>query len=130
MIDCLITGFYDYDLEKYVEMLKTYGKDSGAFKDLDLAIIKIGGKHYRALDVLEKFHYRGEPNGSKGHRPFHNADFLWPTISYLGSYLAKRGFSFEYVNLFHYEKERLREKLKRDKVLTVAITTTLYVIPQ
>jgi anaerobic magnesium-protoporphyrin IX monomethyl ester cyclase len=130
MIDCLITGFYDYDLEKYVEMLKTYGADSGAFKDLDLAIIKIGGKHYRALDVLSKFHYRGEPNGSKGHRPFHNADFLWPTISYLGSYLAKRGFSFDYVNLFHYERERLREKLKRDKVLSVAITTTLYVIPQ
>src|ERR1043166_7191 len=130
MIDCLINGFSDYDLGKYVEMLKTYGTDSGAFKDLDLAIIRIGDKHYRALDVLSKFHYRGEPNGSKGHRPFHNADFLWPTISYLGSYLAKRGFSFDYVNLFHYEKERLREKLQRDEVLTVAITTTLYVIPQ
>jgi len=130
MIDCLITGFYDYDLEKYVQMLKTYGVDSGAFKDLDLAIIKIGDKHYRALDVLSKFHYRGELNGSKEHRGFHNADFLWPTIGYLGSYLAKRGFSFDYVNLFHFEREKLREKLQRDKVLTVAITTTLYVIPQ
>jgi hypothetical protein len=36
----------------------------------------------------------------------------------------------DYVNLFHLEKDMLREKLSKGDVLSVAITTTLYVIPE
>ena len=126
MTDCLIIGFNDSDLDEYVAMVKSMGADSGAYKDLDLALIDLDGKLYRSMDVLNRYYFEGR--SGRG-RPFHNADFLWPVVLYLGTFLSRRGFSFDYVNLFHEEKEKLREKLLREDILTIAITTTLYVSP-
>jgi radical SAM PhpK family P-methyltransferase len=106
-------------------MVRSMGTDSGAYKDLDLSFIEYENKPYRAMDILNHFHFEEKEN----YRPFHYADFVWPVTSYLGSYLTKRGFSFDYINLFHMEKDKLREKLLNDDVLTVAVTTTLYVMP-
>lgn len=122
MIDCLLVGFNDYDFPGYVDMVKLMGPDSGAYQDLRLAYVEHEGHPYRALDLLSALH-------GDGTRRFHNSDFLWPVITYLGSFLAKRGFTFDYVNLFHLEKEKLAEKLTTQDVRTVAITTTLYVSP-
>ena len=127
VIDCLIIGFNDYDFQKYVEMVHGMGTESGAYRDLNLAFIEYNNKPYRALDILTHFYYE-DKYGSK--KPFHNVDFLWPTILYLGSYLSKRECTFDYVNLFHFEKDKLKDKLTTKEVLTVAITTTLYVIAQ
>src|SRR5918911_860737 len=69
MTDCLVIGFYDSDFATFVEMVKSMGTDSGAFKDLSL----------------------------------------------------------DYVNLPHLEKEKLKSKLLDGDILTIAITTTLYV---
>lgn len=82
MTDCLLIGFNDSNFEDYVRMVKTMGSDSGASSDLELAFIRLEGKPYRSLDVLNHFHYRDKAGA---HRPFHNADFLWPVITYLGS---------------------------------------------
>lgn len=126
MIDCLIIGFNDSDFASYVEMVESMGKDSGAYRDLDLALIEYQGRPQRSMDVLNHFYSQTK---SGVHKPFHNADFLWPVVTYLGSYLHQRGLSFDYVNLFHLEKEKLKEKLLKNDVLTIAITTTLYVSP-
>jgi len=125
MIDCLIIGFNDSSFEDFVAMVRVMGTKSGAFKDLDLAFIEYQGKPYRSMDILNLFHER---NGSD-FKPYHNADFLWPVITYLVSYLAKRNLTFDYVNLFHLEQEKLKEKLLKNDILTIAITTTLYVSP-
>lgn len=122
VVDCLLIGFNDGDFESYVETVRTMGTDSGAFQDLRLAFVELDGKPHRALDVLTKLH-----EGQGAGKLFHNSDFLWPVITYLGSFLAYRGFTFDYVNLFHLERDRLREKLLAGNVRTVAITTTLYV---
>ncbi|HEX8162956.1 MAG TPA: PhpK family radical SAM P-methyltransferase [Pyrinomonadaceae bacterium] len=127
MTDCLIIGFNDGNLEDYVHLLKAMGTGSGAYQDLDLALVEYEGRPHRSMDILNRFYF--ESRGAAGRRPFHNADFLWPVVTYLGTYLARRGFSFDYVNLFHLEKEKLREKLIREDVLTVVVTTTLYVSP-
>lgn len=121
MTDCLIIGFNDSDFNDYVEMVRSMGENSGAFRDLNLAFITHEGKQYRALDILSHF--------QPAHRTdfYHNTDFLWPTITYLGNYLHQRNFSFDYVNVFQMEKEKLKEKLLNDDILTIAITTTLYV---
>ena len=124
MIDCLIIGFNDTNFEEYVNMVRAMGVDSGAFKDLDLAFIELNGKPYTSMDVLNEFYFQGK---TEPHQRFHNTDFLWPVVSYLGTFLARRGFSFDYVNLFQFEKEKLREKLQKEDILTIAITTTLYV---
>ena len=124
--DCLLVGFNDQDFADYVDMARAMGTDSGAYRDLDLAFIEYNGKPMRSIDLLNHFYFeeKEKPAGR-----FHNADFLWPVITVLGSYLAQRGLTFDYVNLFHLEKERLREKLSKNDTLTVAITTTLYVSP-
>lgn len=124
--DCLIIGFSDSSFEDYVEMVQSMGTNSGSYKDLSLAFARLGGKPYRSMDILNHFYSQDKPGDRK---PFHNADFLWPVITYLSTYLSKRGFSYDYVNLFHLEKDRLKEKLLNDDILTIAITTTLYVSP-
>jgi len=127
MTDCLIIGFNDGNLDQYVSAVRSMGEATGAYKDLQLAIIYHEGKTYRATDILNHFYW--QKKGFVG-RPFHNADFLWPAITYLGTYLQRRGIKFDYVNLFHLEKEKLREKLLHNSILSIAITTTLYVSPE
>jgi anaerobic magnesium-protoporphyrin IX monomethyl ester cyclase len=122
MKDCLIIGFNDADFSTYVQMVKSMGPNNGAYRDLRLAFVEYEGRPHRALDLLGRFH-----QGSRHY--FHNMDFLWPTILYLGSFLHGRGYVFDYINSFQLEKRELAEKLSSDDILTVAITTTLYVSP-
>jgi radical SAM PhpK family P-methyltransferase len=128
MTDCLVIGFNDSNFEEYENMVRSMGAESGAYRDLGLAFINYEGKPQRSMDILNRFyfHNKGDTDVVK---PLHNADFLWPVVTYLGTYLARRGYTFDYVNLFHLEKEKLREKLEKEDILTIAITTTLYVSP-
>jgi anaerobic magnesium-protoporphyrin IX monomethyl ester cyclase len=131
MTDSLIIGFSDSNFGEYEQMVRAMGADSGAYRDLNLAFVSYNNKPYRSLDILSHF-YLEPDNGGKLPRHakgFHNADFMWPVVLYLGSYLHRRGFSFDYVNLFHLEKDKLKDKLLHDDILTIAITTTLYVTP-
>src|SRR5262245_6021771 len=123
MVDCLIIGFNDSSFEKYVKMVASIGTNEGAYRDLRLAFIDYEGKPRRSLDILTYFYGMNHPN----HEPFHNADFLWPVITCLGTHLWRHGLSFDYVNLFHMQQAELKEKLAREDILTIAITTTLYV---
>lgn len=125
MIDCLLIGFNSSNFPDFVQMVKAMGDDSGAFKDLELAYIEYQHRPYQSMDILNHFYAEGK----ESHQPFHNADFVWPVITYLGTYLSRRGLSFDYVNLFQTEKEKLKEKLLANEYLTIAITTTLYVSP-
>lgn len=124
MTDCLVIGFYDSDFATFVEMVKSMGTDSGAFKDLSLAYVDFNGKPHHSMQLLNHFHFE---DVNAEHQNFHNADFIWPVVTYLCSYLAKRGFTFDYVNLPHLEQEKLKSKLLDGNILTIAITTTLYV---
>jgi anaerobic magnesium-protoporphyrin IX monomethyl ester cyclase len=126
MTDCVLVGFNDWSYTEQVKTAGSFGETSPFFRDLDLNFITYEGGIYRSMDILNRFLAEGR-NGE--HRRFHNADFLWPVILYLATYLDRRGFDVEYVNLFQEGKERLEEILRRDDVLTVAITTTLYVLP-
>ena len=125
VLDCVLVGFNDTSFPEYVDLVRAMGETSGAYRDLALALVDVDGVPQRSMDLLNRYHFEGRP----AERPFHNSDFLWPVITYLGTYLARRGFTFDYVNLFHQEKERLRELLESGDVLSVAITTTLYVSP-
>jgi anaerobic magnesium-protoporphyrin IX monomethyl ester cyclase len=127
MIDCLLIGFNDYGFSEYVNLVRSMGSDSGAYHDVRLAFVEHEGRYMRALDLLTDLHQEWE--GSKPGTYFHNADFLWPVIQYLGTYLHRHGFTFDYVNLFQQDRERIREKLATGQIRSVAITTTLYVAP-
>lgn len=123
MTDCLIIGFNEVDFDSYVAMLRSMGSDKGAYRDLNLAFITHDGKPYRSTDLLNEWHREHHPS----HRPFSNVDFLWPVVTYLHTFLVRHGFTSDYVNLFHNEKQQLIDKLRAGQVRAVAITTTLYV---
>jgi anaerobic magnesium-protoporphyrin IX monomethyl ester cyclase len=121
--DCLIIGYNDFVFEEYVEILRAMGTAHADYRDLHLNFLRYNGKPYRALDLLTHFYYQDK---KPPHIPFHNAETLWMVITYLGTYLARRGLTFDYLNLFQLEKDRLTEKLENNKYLTIVITTTIY----
>lgn len=127
MIDCVLVGFNDADFDDYVRLVRSMGTDTGGYRDLNLAFLDHQGKSYRSLDLLTELYNEGRSGPPVS---FSNSDFLWPVVAYLGHYLHRRGFSWDYVNLFQREKDRLREILESEEVLTVAITTTVYVTPE
>jgi anaerobic magnesium-protoporphyrin IX monomethyl ester cyclase len=125
MIDCVIIGHNEGNFSEHVEIVERMGARSGAYRDLALSFVTWDGEPVRALDV---FNLLDVPDSYGQRRRYHNLELLWPTITYLGSYLDRAGFSFDYVNEFQMEKDQFREKLAA-KPLAIAITTTLYVTP-
>jgi radical SAM PhpK family P-methyltransferase len=125
--DCLLLGFYELPFPEYAEMIRSLGETSGIYRDLTLAFMDYEGQPYRALEILNRFYNeRHQLSGTT----LHNADFMWPVITYLTTFLRKRGLSVDYVNLPHLQKAELKRKLETRKIRSVAITTTLYVSPE
>lgn len=120
--DCLIIGYNDISFADYMNMLKSMGTDHADYRDLNLNFIEYNNKPYRALDILTHFYCQE----NKEKPPFHNHDLLWMAVTYLGTYLSRRGFTFDFVNLFQQQKEQLRKKLQENNYLTIAVTTTIY----
>lgn len=124
--DCMIVGFNDYSFDDYIEALEIGGKNGVSYRDSNLSFLTYEGTRLRALDVLNKHAATLKIHAAE----LNNSDFLWPVITYLGTYLNKRGISFDYIRLFHQDREKLKASLVEQDVTTVAITTTVYVTPQ
>jgi radical SAM PhpK family P-methyltransferase len=125
-IDCLLIGHNERDFGGYVQDVKKMGLHSGAYRDLNLSFLQYEGRPYHAADVFNLICARSQ-SGSPSLTPIRSGETFSATISYLGTYLNRRGFSFDFVNSFQDEKEELASKLAREDILTIAITTTLYV---
>ena len=125
MIDCLLIGHNEVAFPKYEKMLRKTGKNSGAYRDLNMVFINIGGKPHTFADVFNMLFRNDDCYEAFG--PFGISDVLHPAIAYLGTYLNRRGHSFDYVNAFQWQKDELAKKLQQNDVRTVAILTTFYV---
>jgi anaerobic magnesium-protoporphyrin IX monomethyl ester cyclase len=123
MKDCLLIGWNEYNYENYIRMIRSIGEERAPYRDLSLGFVEYQGRAYRLLDLINEF------SNIEKEKKLHNGDFLWPAILYLGTYLTKHGYTFDYINNVHLEKEKLNEKLYQNDYLTIVITTTLTVIP-
>lgn len=123
--DCLIIGYNDGQFEREVQMMHSMGTDHPDYRDLNLNFIEYQGRPYRAMDILDHFYYEGRSD-TKRRRKFHNTEVLWMVVMYLGTYLARRGFSFDYINLFQQQKDELLEKLRTRRYRAAVVTTTIY----
>ncbi|MDG9667731.1 PhpK family radical SAM P-methyltransferase [Hahella sp. CR1] len=126
MIDCLIVGTNMPPTPEHVEMVRSVDNHGGAWRDLRLAFVEHQGQPYTALDLINHIY----DEAGQSHRQFNNLDFLWPAVTYLASFLRRRGFTVDWINLFQQEKDEMRRILRSGQVRTVAVTTTLYVSPQ
>ncbi len=123
-IDCFFIGQNQITFEEYERSIRKMGVHSGAYRDLDKNILQCNNKFYSAADIFNLFCC---DNVSVS--PIKRVETFSAGIAYLGTYLHKRGFTFDYVNSFQDEKEYLKEKLEGENILAIAILTTLYVTP-
>lgn len=123
-IDCLFIGPNEVNFQDYEQMIRKMGEKSGAYRDLSRSFITMDDKPYLVLDMFNLFYAQDRADVS----PLILGDTFSPAIAYLATYIHRRGLTFDYVNSFQEEKELLAKKLTENKVLTVAITTTLYFI--
>lgn len=125
-IDCLFIGHNEMEFEEYERSIGKMGRNSGAYRDLNLNFVHYKNKPRPISEIFNLFYSGGSENVSKV-SPLRMGETFSAAISYLGSYLHRRGFTFDFVNAFHYEKEALAEKLNGQNVLSVAVITTYYV---
>jgi radical SAM PhpK family P-methyltransferase len=111
---------------EYEKTLRKMGVNSGAYRDLDLSFVRHDGQLLDASGAFNLVSGAGDPAQS-GLKRLHTHEMLSAAVAYLGTYLHRRGFSFDYVNAFQDQKEVLADKLQSRDITAIAITTTLYV---
>lgn len=121
--DCFFIGHNAQPLEKYEINLKNMD-DSYAWREFERFTLRYDNKPYRVLDLLNKYYC--ERNSVP---PLKMGDVFSNTIAYLGTFLHRRGLTFDFVSSFHDELEELEKKLSKENILTIAVTTTLYESP-
>ena len=127
-LDCVVIGYNDPPFEQYAGLLRQYGEDSEAYRDLKTSFVEIEGRKLNYVDLMNYvYELSGKANGASGAGgPFKSGEIPNLAAAYLTSTLRRQGGRAEYINLFQSEKDRLSELLERDP-LCVAITTTFYV---
>jgi radical SAM PhpK family P-methyltransferase len=127
-IDCLLIGHNEMKFGEYEKTLRKMGIRSGAYRDLDLNFIRYNNKPYSISEIFNLF-YCSDRYTEDLMKPLHLGESFSAAIAYLGTYLNRRGYTFDYVNSFQDKKDELARKLTREHILTIAVITTLYVSP-
>jgi radical SAM PhpK family P-methyltransferase len=129
-VDCLLIGHNEMNFQEYEQTIRKMGTDSGAYRDLALNFLCYNNKPYPVSEVFNLFciNHGWEDTGSAVClKPLQMSKITANAVAYLGTYLHRRGFVFDYINSFQDQQEELAEKLIRGNIRTIAITTTLYV---
>ncbi len=124
-LDCVVIGYNELPFDRYETLLRQYGEESEAYRDLKFSFINFGGKKLNYVGLLN--HVLELAGHGTNMRPFESGDIPNLAAVYLCNFLRKRGHHSKYINLFQYEKDRLKEFLAEDPYC-VAITTTFYVL--
>ncbi len=124
-LDCLLIGHNEMDFEEYENHIRRMGIQSGAYRDLNLNFLRYNNKPYHLAEVFNLFCADKSQPGYQ--EPMGIQETFSAAVAYLGTYLHRRGFTFDYVNSFQKEKEKLRQVLLGKNILTAAVITTLYV---
>lgn len=122
-IDCLFIGHNEMRFSEYEKSIRQMGPQSGSYRDLSLNFLYHQDKPFPISDLYNLFH--GTNQGDD--RMMGLGETFSLTIAYLGTYLKKNGFRFDFINSFQAEKEELAKKLQTNIIMAIAIPTTLYV---
>ncbi len=112
------------DFDRYEKYIREMGVKSGAYRDLNLNFFNYNDQSYH---ISEFYNLLRDTSDSRNLEPLRINEAFSATIAYLGTYLHRSGFTFDYINSFQDDKEALAEKLENQDILTIAITTTYYV---
>jgi anaerobic magnesium-protoporphyrin IX monomethyl ester cyclase len=128
IIDCFLIGHNEMNFTGYKKHICEMGTDSGAYQDLNKNFLQYNNIPYPVSEIFNIFsrHMNDSP-GKRNIPPLNIGDTFNLAIAYLGTYLYRRNFTFDYVNTFQDEKALLAKKLANENILTIAIITTLYI---
>jgi radical SAM PhpK family P-methyltransferase len=131
-IDCVVVGYNETPFDAYEALLRRYGERSEVYRDLRLSFVRVDGRPHRYVDLLNlawrRIHGDAGAAPADGDEWFRSGDVPNLASVYLVNYMRRQGLAAERVNLFQYERERLRALLAA-RPRCVAITTTFYVLP-
>ncbi|MCB2354685.1 PhpK family radical SAM P-methyltransferase [Clostridium estertheticum] len=125
--DCLIIGHNEMEIGDYNEIVRNMGEKSGSYRDFSLSVYEANGRIYSPIDLFNKI--INEENFNKNSENLLKYTEISATIQYLGTFLHREGLTYDYINLFQDEKEKLKKILTENEVLSIVIPTTLYVVP-
>lgn len=123
-IDCLLIGQNQVPFADYEKNVREMGIHSGAYRDLDKNTLRYQNRLYSGANMFNLFCCA---DTDKNIKPIKPVETFSAAIAYLGTYLHRRGFTFDYINDFQAQKKDLAWKLEHENILTAAVTTTLYV---
>jgi p-methyltransferase len=125
--DCIIIGYNETPFPHYVRTIHRLGRNSLAYRDLQLSFVTIDDTPMNYMDLLN-FVLSSKHDGPRRDWPALRSGSI-PNLAaaYLCHYLRARGFRADFINLFQDEKDRLTQYLE-EGCLCVAITTTFYTI--
>jgi radical SAM PhpK family P-methyltransferase len=128
-LDCVVIGYNETPFAEYEALIRGYGADSEAYRDLRFSFVNIDGRNMNYVGLLNHVLKKATANGgeSKGEDELKSCDIPNLAAVYLTHYLRTRGYEARYINLFQFEKDKLAEYLVSDP-LCVAITTTFYLL--
>ncbi|MGA9773067.1 MAG: PhpK family radical SAM P-methyltransferase [Blastocatellia bacterium] len=127
-LDCVVIGYNETPFEDYERLIRKYGEDSEAYRDLKFSFAEVSGKKMNYVDILNHvYNLAHQDRGMQSAEEFKSCDIPNLAAVYLAHYLKKRGFEARCINLFQYEKEALARYLAQEPVC-VAITTTFYLM--
>ncbi len=127
-LDCVTIGYYEPEFEVYEKLIRAFGEDSESYRDLRFSFVDFNGRKMSYTELLNYCIHAagGDDPQAPAHPTFKSGDIPNLAAAYLTSYLRRRRFNARYVNLFQFEKAKLRAFLEEEDPLCVAITTTFY----
>lgn len=126
-LDCVVIGYNEPPFGEYEEMLLNYGEQAEAYRDLKFSFVNTGEHKLTYIGLLNHVYDLAHNRGSGQREEFLSGEIPNLAAVYLTNSLRKRGQSAEYINLFQYEKEKLKQYLAQNPY-AVAITTTFYLL--
>lgn len=125
IIDCLFIGYNQVNFQDYESQVRKMGVKNGAYRDLNLSFFKFNDQLFTFPDIYNSPIFNPQAF-APDFNPYSLGDGINAAIAYLGTYLQRRGYTFDYINFFQSKKAELAEKLQRGNIRAVAITTTYY----
>jgi len=120
-IDCYVIGHNSQPIEKIEKKFNQPGSCSYALRNFELFTLRYNNRPIRINEFLNSFYLN-----NNGITSLNMNEVFSNTVAYLCTYLHKRNYTYDYINSFQDDKEELAEKLAKNNILTIAITTTLY----
>ena len=119
-LDCIVIGYNELPFSQYESFLRKYGENTEAYRDLKFSFVDLGDRKLDYVGLMNRV--SSQAKGTNGNTPqevYKSGDIPNLAAAYLTTFLRRRGFQTQYINLFQYEKERLIDFLAEDPLCEI-----------